>query len=296
MSWACKDGNRRKSWFLCGKRLNLTPRPCPRPVNRRKSKLVTIYDLKLRFAYTQKQPPAAEGEEAVSGTLTALEVGHDMDEDEYQFESNVGQTGDLAMQLRQEARKSLADKLRPIFQQLPKVIQKSHAFAPLFFLFFEAHEVMGNQPTARATQAMISAHGNTLLKDSSGGSGTSTPTVPASSTSAAATASTSSASAASAAATKSDTGKVTNTTTVKTSSPFKIAASDLFELLTDPSKVPMWTRNPAQIKPEAGAEVSLFGGNVLGKIISVNKPSQIVMTWRPPQWEAGKGWACVVSS
>lgn len=86
-------------------------------LHRRKSKLVTIYDLKLRFAYTQKDA----AEDPITGTLTALEVGHDMDEDEYQFESTASQSGDLAMQLREEARKSLAVKLRPIFQELPKV-------------------------------------------------------------------------------------------------------------------------------------------------------------------------------
>lgn len=37
------------------------------------------------------------------------------------------------------------------------------------------------------------------------------------------------------------------------------AAADLFDLLTNDQKVPSWSRNKATIKPEVGAEVSLFG-------------------------------------
>jgi activator of HSP90 ATPase len=43
-----------------------------------------------------------------------------------------------------------------------------------------------------------------------------------------------------------------------------------------------------QMKPEVGAEMSLFGGNVIGKVISVERPREIVTTWRAPTWPAGK--------
>lgn len=95
---------------------------------RRKSKLVTIYDLKLKFGYTQKE--VSEGQEPITGTLTALEVGHDMDEDEYQFEAQTDSSGDLAMQLREEARQKLAVHLRSIFQELPKVRPASMLLHP----------------------------------------------------------------------------------------------------------------------------------------------------------------------
>lgn len=37
----------------------------------------------------------------------------------------------------------------------------------------------------------------------------------------------------------------------------------------------MWSRNPAQMKPEVGAEMSLFGGNIAGKVSAVDAPNSI---------------------
>lgn len=42
-----------------------------------------------------------------------------------------------------------------------------------------------------------------------------------------------------------------------------------------------------QIEPKEGADVSLFGGNIVGKIVSVDKPKSLVMTWRAPTWPTG---------
>lgn len=90
-------------------------------------------------------------------------------------------------------------------------------------------------------QDMVATHGNVLLKDAPApatapptGSSTQKPAAPAAT--------------AAAASSKTETGKAVNTTSVRVEAPFKIAAADLFELLTDPSKVPMWTRNPAQVR------------------------------------------------
>lgn len=39
-----------------------------------------------------------------------------------------------------------------------------------------------------------------------------------------------------------------------------------------------------QIRPEAGAEISLFGGNITGKVVSAKKPTEFISTWRAPTW------------
>lgn len=87
------------------------------------------------------------------------------------------------------------------------------------------------------------------------------------------------------------------------------SAADLFDLLTNDAKVPSWSRNKATIKPEAGAEVSLFGkqclltrlafravwlisaillgGNITGKVLSVSAPDFFSQTWRAPTWPEG---------
>ncbi|KAH8116986.1 activator of Hsp90 ATPase [Phellopilus nigrolimitatus] len=63
-------------------------------------------------------------------------------------------------------------------------------------------------------------------------------------------------------------------------------ADDLFQMLTDQSKIPMWTRAAAQSKPEPGAPFSLFGGGVKGTFVSLEKPGKFVQKWAlaSPTW------------
>ncbi|GAA5989191.1 hypothetical protein JCM10908_001201 [Rhodotorula pacifica] len=224
----------------------------------RKSKLITVYDLRLTMAW---KATSKEGEE-VSGTLVAPEVGHDMDEDEYIFESTLTNgSGAEADAFVRTAKKALANKLRPIFQQFPK--------------------------------DMIAVHGKDLLDDGTPtDSGASTPVsssapAPASAAPSSTAASPSSASAAAAAAkaaTAPAKSAAQNTATVRATGEFQCAADDLFDFLTNPQKIPMWSRNPAQMAPEVGADVSLFGGNIRGKVEKVERPKGFTMSWRAPTW------------
>ncbi|KAF5320016.1 hypothetical protein D9758_019028 [Tetrapyrgos nigripes] len=89
------------------------------------------------------------------------------------------------------------------------------------------------------------------------------------------------------------------------------AVDDLFGLLTDEKRIPMWTRANAKvwrkslqgrhsyakiilhsdIKSEAkpGTEYSLFSGGVTGKYVSLDPPTKIVQTWalQSPTWPSG---------
>ncbi|KAJ3230476.1 hypothetical protein HDU81_004465 [Chytriomyces hyalinus] len=65
---------------------------------------------------------------------------------------------------------------------------------------------------------------------------------------------------------------------------FVCSASDLYNTLLEPGRAQIWSRGPAQIKPEVGAEVSLFGGNVTGKILELVPNKKIVQTWRLKSW------------
>jgi activator of HSP90 ATPase len=84
--------------------------------------------------------------------------------------------------------------------------------------------------------------------------------------------------------------KAVNTSDVKKSATFMAAADDLFSLLTDEKRIPMWTRAPAQSKPEPGTDYSLFGGGVRGKYVSLEPGRKIVQTWalQSPTWPSGQ--------
>ncbi|GAA5915656.1 hypothetical protein JCM8208_005907 [Rhodotorula glutinis] len=216
----------------------------------RKSKLVTVYDqrVSMRWAATSKDG------EAITGTLIALEVMHDMDEDEYQFEAALtAGSGAEADAFLRTAKKALANKLRSKFQQFPK--------------------------------DMVSTHGSDLLQDvdTPSASGSSTPAAPPTPS-----ASTSAPSSSSVPAAKASSSPAKlNTATVRASGEFQCDAETLFGFLTDATKIPAWTRNPAQMAPEVGADVSLFGGNIRGKVDKVERPKGFTMSWRAPTWPEG---------
>lgn len=169
------------------------------------------------------------------------------------FEASLSSgSGSAAEAFLQTARKALADKLRPIFQQFPK--------------------------------DMISTHGKDLLDDANASPSASGASTPASSSTPAPAASAPAASSASATKAPTAKGLSLNTSTVRASGEFQCDAETLFDFLTNPQKIPAWSRNPAQMAPEVGAEVSLFGGNVRGKIEKVDRPKSFVSTWRAPTW------------
>lgn len=79
----------------------------------------------------------------------------------------------------------------------------------------------------------------------------------------------------------------TSTSEVRVSSHLAISQADLWDLLTNPLRIPMWSKAPAQFSPNVGAHFSLFGGNISGQIVEVAAPNKLVQTWRVPQWPAG---------
>ncbi|ORY55337.1 activator of Hsp90 ATPase [Leucosporidium creatinivorum] len=214
-------------------------------VGMRKSKLVTIYDLKITMDWKAE---TAEGE-AVTGSLVALEVAHDMDEDEYVFESSISSAPSKEAQAFQStAKKGLANKLRPIFQRFPKAMLETHGKDLL------AEDDSANNSGASTPAAAAAAK--------------STPTVPSASTVASSTSS----------------KAPFNTAVVKANGEFASDADGLFDFLTNAEKIPLWSRNPATMKPEVGAEMSLFGGNIAGKVTAVERPKSFTTTWRAPTW------------
>lgn len=92
-----------------------------------KPQLVTIYDLKITTIW---EGTLADGTR-IRGLLTAVEVGHDMDEEEYVFENTFEDPATFnsnseAQALKTDASKKLADGLRSKFQAMPKAMIAEH--------------------------------------------------------------------------------------------------------------------------------------------------------------------------
>jgi len=219
-------------------------------LGQRKSKLITIYDLKVVLKWTGT---ASDGTD-VDGTLTIPEVSHEITLDglnEYSFEWRLNTTSSSAVDgLYSLARKNLTTALETKLAELPS--------------------------------AMISAHGRDLQVATPDDSRTGTPAPGAtSSTTAAATPKVEEKKPANA--------KIVNTETVSVEATFQASADDLFNLFTDEKRIPLWSRAPAQSKPEVNSEFSLFGGGVKGTYTSLTPPSSIVQSWalQSPSWPSG---------
>lgn len=85
-------------------------------------------------------------------------------------------------------------------------------------------------------------------------------------------------------------GAKINTSTVKVNGRFQISATDLWDLLTNESKIPTWSRSAAQFSPTPNAPFSLFASAVQGTVESATKPNQLVSSWAlksSPSWPKG---------
>jgi len=222
-------------------------------LGQRKSKLITIFDCKvvLRWAGT-----ASDGTE-VKGTLTIPEVSHEIICDrlsDFVYEWSL--TTDPSPEVN--ALFALARS------RLPKAIEIKFSSLP---------------------GSIIDAHGKDLTVSADPSrSGTPAPGISTS----APVATVASSSSTPAVRSKADEKNV-NSTTVVVEADFQASAEDLFGLLTDAKRIPMWTRAPAESLAQPGTEYSLFGGGVKGKYISLKPQKEIVQTWalQSPTWPSG---------
>lgn len=81
-----------------------------------------------------------------------------------------------------------------------------------------------------------------------------------------------------------ETKVTTSTSEVRVASHLAVSEQDLWDLLTNPARIPMWTKAPAQFSLNKGAHYELFGGNITGSITTAEAPHKLVQTWRVPQW------------
>jgi len=218
-------------------------------LGQRKSKLITIFDVKIEMQWTGK---ASDGTE-VSGKVVVPEVSHEVTVDhlsDYVYEWSLS-----------TARSPAVDAVFALARaKLPAALEA------IFSTF---------------ASAIVTTHGGDLTV-----SGTSTPNT---GTSTPASALPKAAAAAPEKLAKKINEKALNTARVSVEATFMASADDLFGLFTDEKRIPMWTRAAAQSTPTAGSSYSLFGGGVKGTYVSLTPGKEIVQTWalQSPTWPAG---------
>lgn len=80
-----------------------------------------------------------------------------------------------------------------------------------------------------------------------------------------------------------------NVTSLSDQQEFRTTAEQLFETFTDPQRIAAFTRAPPKVFEGAkqGGKFEIFGGNVSGEYVNLDKPTYIEQKWRLAQWPAG---------
>ncbi|MCO5555748.1 hypothetical protein L7F22_009293 [Adiantum nelumboides] len=228
----------------------------------RKGRLITIYDCQLTLDWSGKlndgKGEEEEGTEA-KGTISFPEVSHEVQDEgeEYKFRVEMTSSTTVATQSMLEAvRSHLVPSVLPFFHKFRDELIASHA------------KDLGHEGSNEGTPT--------------GGSGVSTPK-DGSTNQTTSNTTTATSTSTSTAPKKEDSSKL-STTKVNVESDLSIRSDDLWDLLTNPGRIPMWTRAPAQLSLNPGSTFSLFNGNVTGSIISIEPTNKLVQKWRAPQW------------
>ncbi|KZV88295.1 hypothetical protein EXIGLDRAFT_839327 [Exidia glandulosa HHB12029] len=221
----------------------------------RKAKLLAIFDCKIELDWSG----TTKSGEDVKGTLVIPEVSH---------ETALDQISDYVYNwtLKTPSTKEVDALFAFARKQFPPVLEAKFAKFPVELL-----ETHGGDLTVKPSSNDPSRNGT----PAPAGASSYAPAPPAPS-------------AAAAAPTKPK-PKATNTSSVTVEASFMASADDLFGLLTDEKRIPMWSRAPAQSNVEAGGSFSLFGGGVKGTYASLNRPTQFVQNWMldNPKWPDG---------
>jgi activator of HSP90 ATPase len=67
---------------------------------------------------------------------------------------------------------------------------------------------------------------------------------------------------------------------------FEVPASCLYEALTVPQKFMQFTRAPARITAEPGAEFAWLDGRITGRFLALEKDARLAFTWKMADWAA----------
>ncbi|KAG7448287.1 uncharacterized protein BT62DRAFT_890232 [Guyanagaster necrorhizus] len=220
-------------------------------LGQRKSKLITIYDCELNLEW---EGTTSDGTE-VKGRLNIPEVSHEITMDglsQYQFFwTLISAESPEINELYAMAKARFPKALEDVFAKFPAAIFETHGKD--LTVSTEPSRANTPGPAAAATPPTTSAP---------------TPAPEA------------------APKPVKKEPKTVNTATVIADGTFKATADDLFGLLTDEKRIPIWTRAPAKSVAQLDTEYSLFGGGVKGKYVSLTPPKEIVQSWAlsSPTW------------
>ncbi|KAJ2312101.1 Co-chaperone [Coemansia sp. RSA 2704] len=193
---------------------------------------------------------AQRGDDKLTGKITIPEVAHDTDA--YVYEVTASKASAETLALRDFVRTQLTPQISKKLEQFTEDLKRENGSEMI---------IADDKPAEEAAAA--AAADTQLAKDfKEGRSGAEV-------------------------AVAQTQGATFGTVEVSQTPEFMCAAENLYATLTDPQRVAVWTRAPAEIKPEAGTKFRLFNGHIEGEILALVPGKRIEETWRVATWPAG---------
>lgn len=79
-----------------------------------------------------------------------------------------------------------------------------------------------------------------------------------------------------------------NVTTVTKEVELAAPANMLWDLLFDPTKIPLWSKAPAKMDIKVpGSPFEMFNGAISGTVVEAKMPERAVQKWRIESWPSG---------
>ncbi|KAI0217184.1 Co-chaperone, partial [Massospora cicadina] len=176
---------------------------------------------------------SSDGVEA-EGRITIPEVAHDTNPSDYIFEITVDADSRTKDPIRQVVRSCLSVEIKKVFASFAKDLIDSHSKD----VYIDPTQLGGPSAQNPSVSSSIDQLEPTMksVAASSEVEDVKTSSAPI------------------------------NTCTLKDSVEFVASAADIYQALTDPTMVSIWTRAPAALSKEIGSSFSLFGGNIQGTV------------------------------
>jgi len=192
---------------------------------------------------------AADGKVTANGKINIKDITQDDPVDEYQYEVTCNDENPDRKRIKDSVSKVLIPKIKAFLKQYAKDLFQENATGVVL-------------PTRQDSNLGNSGSSGNLSSSSS-------TTVATTTTS------------------KETSKKKVATSSIKMKIEFLASASDIFDSLTDPRRVQIWTQGQAEITPTVGSKFKLFGGNISGEITGLVKGKKVEKKWRVGTWPEG---------
>ncbi|ODV87394.1 hypothetical protein CANARDRAFT_5932 [[Candida] arabinofermentans NRRL YB-2248] len=222
-------------------------------VCQRKGKLISLFDLVLNINF--------ETDEKEKGSINVPEIAYDTEPDEYQFQINFNNQSSTKNDLY---RSLIKEKLIPQLREKLSMFGTDLITSQGSDILIDNDQVTSKYTAELTSQSIKSQNqkpvvkSKTTLNKSSSSTTTST--------------------------TKSKTGDKTTSFKLNPST-FQTTQEQLFDTLTQPQYVSMWTRSKAEIQPVENTPFKLLDGLITGTITKLKPVETVEMNWRLSNWK-----------